>query len=69
MDTEKPSIVRLMDEIEAMEKYISQCEHIEFSQRKRWARCCREVINKYTAILVFIREFLPNFMSEKQDKK
>lgn len=68
-DNEKTGIIHLMNELEEMEKFIGQCEYIEFSQRKKWARICRECINKFVLILDFIRSFLPNFMRGKEDKK
>lgn len=58
-----------MDELEYMETYLSNCDAIPFSERKRLARVCREAINKFTAILQFIRAFLPNFMINKEKEK
>jgi hypothetical protein len=70
MESEKQTgIIHLMNELEEMEKYIGNCAYIDFAQRKRWARICREAINKFAVILDFIRSFLPNFMREKEEKK
>ena len=63
------SIIGLMNELEKVESFLSNCEAIEFSQRKQWARVCREAINKFTSILDFIRTFLPNVMRSKEDEK
>ena len=65
-DKEKTGIIHLMNELEAMEKFIGNCEYIEFAQRKRWARICRDCINKFAVILDFIRSLLPNFMRQKE---
>jgi hypothetical protein len=65
MNEKETGIIKLMSDLEEMESFLSQCPAIEFTQRKRWARVCREAINKFTLILSFIRGFLPNFMRER----
>jgi hypothetical protein len=67
-DKKDKSIICLMNDLEDMESFLSNCESIEYRQRKYWAQVCRVAINKFTAIFDFIRKFLPNFMRNQNDE-